>query len=264
MSRQDLPYKSRPWRLLELNGGQVTDAAVWRFVLPAGVAGYADAQLDDYGVGRRGRRFYPWRRGTRMALAARFSQPQGTLLGTAGFGFWNAPFADPTIRWPALPQAVWFFYASAPTDLPLAVSGAGRGWFAATLDATTPTAVSLLPLAPWLLLLNQSQRLQQRIWPWLRLRLGISFQPLEVEMTAWHTYALDWLPDGCRFYVDEALVLQTTHSPRGPLGFVCWLDNQYLVATVNGRSPHGRLQWGTLPIPSTQVMEVRDLTLTHR
>ena len=47
--------------------------------------------------------------------------------------------------------------------------------------------------------------------------------------------------DGARFAVDGATVLETDRAPRGPLGFVAWVDNQYMIAT-----PRGRLGWGLL------------------
>lgn len=241
------------FRRLELNGGRVTGERELRLQIPAVAQGYSDAQIDDYGH-RRGRRYYPWRPGLTLELRARFSHAAGELVGTAGFGFWNAPFGDPTVGRPALPQAAWFFYASAPTHLPLPSEGPGRGWFAATLDATTTTAMLLAPLAPAVLLLNQVNVLRRRLWPWVRHRLGISYAQLETGITQWHSYSLDWLPDGCRFYVDGNPVLQTQHSPRGPLGFVCWLDNQYLVATTRGR-----FAWGVLPVPTEQWLEVAEL-----
>jgi hypothetical protein len=249
------------WRQLELNGGWVSAGTSWRCQLPPLEEGYADAQIDDYGRIRQThrwwpRRHYPWRPGVHMHLQARFSHAAGDLRGTAGFGFWNAPFGDPTIPWPALPQAVWFFYASAPSDLPLAEKGVGRGWFAATLDATTWRAVAMTPLAPVVLLLNQWPRLRQSLWPIIRRRLGICFQPLAVDMTAWHEYDLLWRKNGCEFRVDDNLILQTPFAPRGPLGFVCWLDNQYMVLTVNGR-----FRWGTLPTKETQWMEVKHLKI---
>lgn len=255
MIRNEQSFFSNTWqpRILEVNGGRVFSQNGWRFHLPAITKGYADAQIDDYGSAHR-RRAYPWHCGVSMSVQARFSHPAGVLMGTAGFGFWNAPFGDPTIRWPALPQAVWFFYASAPTDLPLAPSGPGRGWFAATLDATTLRALSLLPLAPFILALNQSKYLRTRIWPYVQQQLGIRFAPLAVDMTTWHVYTLHWRRTGCLFYVDGDLVLQTPCSPRGPLGFVCWLDNQYMVVTANGR-----FAWGTLPTATTQTLDVCDL-----
>ena len=47
--------------------------------------------------------------------------------------------------------------------------------------------------------------------------------------------------NGARFLVDGTVVLETDRPPRGPLGFVAWVDNQWLVAT-----PRGRFGWGLL------------------
>lgn len=252
----------KQWRRLEINGGQVSEMPHWRFQLPPARRGYADAQIDDYGRTRQfhrwqPRRHYPWQPGVHLRLRACFSHAEGALVGTAGFGFWNAPFGDPTIPWPALPQATWFFYASEPSNLPLAEEGVGQGWFAATLDATTSRALVMAPLAPFVLLLNQWPRLRRVIWPKIRRRLAISFQPLPVAMTDWHEYELFWRAAGCEFRVDGRPILQTPHSPGGPLGFVCWLDNQYLVLTVDGR-----VRWGTLPVQESQWLAVKDLQIT--
>ena len=243
------------FRVLELNGGVVEDGEHLRFKLPVGDGRYADAQIDDYGDGD-GRGDFSWCVGHSLQLKARFSHGVGELQGTAGFGFWNAPFADPSIKWPALPQAVWFFYASPPSDLPLPIEGLGQGWFVGTIDAGTKTAVSTIPFAPIFLLLNRFRRFHVRFWPMVRRRLGISFKPLSVTLTDWHHYRLDWRPDGCLFYVDQELVYQTAFSPRGPLGFVCWLDNQYMVLTRNGR-----FRWGTLALTDNQWLEVADLNI---
>jgi hypothetical protein len=56
--------------------------------------------------------------------------------------------------------------------------------------------------------------------------------------------------------VDGDLLLQTPHSPRGPLGFVCWLDNQYMVAT-----PRGRFAAGVLSTAGEQWLEVAELDI---
>lgn len=246
-----------------MGGGQVLGTrpspdSPLRLQIPPTAQGYADAQLDDYGLPHIKRRAdYPWQPGLTLRLRGRFSHDDGRLLGTAGFGFWNAPFGDPTVRWPALPQAVWFFYASVPNDLPLASPGPGRGWFAATLDATTPSALKLIPLAPFVLLGNQSKRFRNRWWPWVQHRLGISFAPISVPMTEWHEYYLAWGAGGCEFAVDGRILLQTPHSPRGPLGFVCWIDNQYMVLTADGR-----MGAGVLAVPEPQWLEVSDLDIS--
>ena len=243
-------------REVALRDGQVEGGAGhWRLILPASSAPtYMDAQLDDYAG--KPRRTYPWKPGLTLALRARFSHEREELAGTAGFGFWNAPFGAPDIRRPALPQAAWFFYASPPTDLPLSSTPPGRGWFAATLDAGSWRALRLAPLSPVLLLLNQFATMRRRVWPWVREALGVEYAGISSDMCQWHEYHLSWQAEGCVFTVDGQPILATSHSPRGPLGFVCWLDNQYLVATTQGR-----IQAGVLPIRQRQWLEVSDLTI---
>ncbi|UCG25403.1 MAG: family 16 glycosylhydrolase [Chloroflexota bacterium] len=241
-------------RRLEINGGRVVSDTSCKLLLNPTDAGYTDAQLDDYGGSKR--RDYPWRPGTRLDLRARFSHPEDKMLGTAGFGFWNAPFGDPTIRRPALPQATWFFFASRPSDLPFPEAGPGRGWFAGTMDVATPWTCILAPLALPILAMNNVVSIRRRTWPAIRRRLKISYAPVGLSMVEWHQYQLEWQPDGCRFLVDDTLILQTDRGPSGPLGFVCWLDNQYLAAT-----PKGRFRWGALPIGQQQWIEISSLRL---
>ncbi len=244
------------WHRLEVRGGRVRPTLEGGWQLQPGLVtqGYTNAQIDDYSG--RPRRSYPWRPGVALTVRARFSHPASMLRGTAGFGFWNAPFGDPDAPWPALPQAVWFFLASPPTDLPLAPAGPGRGWFVSTLDAARPAAWSLAPLAPGVLLANRWSRWRRRVWPWVQRRLGISFAPVNFSLTGWRTYTLLWGRDGCRAWVDGALVLTTPHTPHGPLGCVMWMDNQYLALT-----PTGRLRAGVLPIVEPQWLEIADWRL---
>lgn len=247
-------------KVAEVNGGEVErlGADGWRMVLPPVAEGYANAQVDDYGG--RVRPDFPWQRGTRVSLAARFSHGSEQLVGTAGFGFWNAPFGPGSGLLPALPQATWFFHASDASDLPLAPPGeAGCGWFASTVDVTSGRALAWAPLAPLVLLLNQIPAVHQRLWPVVQRSLGISFQRVEVDMTAWHSYTLSWLDNGCFFQVDGEPVLQTPFRPGGPLGFVTWIDNQYMRARASGR-----FAWGTLPTEKGQWLEIREMALAGR
>ena len=243
---------TKEWRILELNGGRVEQGQTFTFRLPPATS-YTDAQIDDYG-GRGG--IFHWRPGSTLSLRARFSHDAASLRGTAGFGFWNAPYGDPSRRRPALPQAAWFFFGSTPSDLPFGPGKPGCGWFAATIDAGAPAALALLPLAPAVLLLNQFAAVQQRVWPAVRRQLGISAASLSADITAWHDYQLEWQADRTIFLVDGAIILETPQSPRGPLGFVCWLDNQYLILT-----PRGRFRAGTLVIAAEQWMEIGELRL---
>lgn len=241
------------WRISEINGGRVEFGPTCRFRLPTGATGYTDAQIDDYG-GPNGRFIH--RPGVTMSLRARFSHEAGTLLGTAGFGFWNAPYGDPSRPRPSLPRAAWYFFGSPPCDLPFAPGEPGRGWFAATIDATTSSALALAPLAPVILALNQFPFARRRLWPGIRRQLGIHAVALDTDMREWQTYELDWQPDGCRFAVNGHPVLSTPDSVRDPLGFVCWIDNQFLVL-----SPRGRFRAGVLSPVEEQWMEVSELSL---
>jgi len=232
------PRPARIWQSIRTGGGELIlhDGGLRLQITGASATRYADAQIDDY-TGRA-RRAYPWRPPLRLTVQARFSGP---IEGTAGFGFWNNPFS-PLGGWPALPAAIWFFFASPPSDLPLAMSSRGAGWKAACLDATRRQALPWVALAGPVVLLGQLPALQRRIWPSVERALAIDEAILAGPDTGWHTYTLDWYPDAARFTVDGVTVLTTSQAPRGPLGFVAWVDNQWMVA-----SPRGRLGWGLLP-----------------
>lgn len=210
---------------------------------------YSDAQLDDFGVPGAKLR---WRPPLRMQVRARFSHPAGTLPGTAGFGFWNYPIR----AIPRLPQAIWFFHAAPPTDMPFALGGAGHGWKAATIDTLRWSALRLLPLAPFATVLMQSRRLYRWIWPGIQRGCAISESPLQPTMTDWHDYRLDWGCERAAFFVDGQGVLETAPTPRGPLCFVAWLDNQYLIAT-----PQARFGWGLVAMPGAHWLEIAQLTI---
>ena len=218
---------------------------------------YTDAQLDDYqGLPRR--RFL-WRPPLRMTVRARFSQPAGELRGTAGFGFWNDPFLMTGARMPALPRAIWFFYASPPSNIKLDLQAPGYGWKAATIDAQRPAALLLAPLAPLAVLLMNLRPLYRVLWPPIQRALNVREAMVKIDsrtMTQWHTYAIRWGRESARFSVDGEMVLEHAPAPRGPLGFVIWLDNQYMAVT-----PWGRLRWGLLDVPGRQWMEVDSLAI---
>jgi hypothetical protein len=215
---------------------------------------YSDAQLDD----TRGlaRRHYRWRRPLRLSLRARFSHRVGELRGTAGFGFWNVPFGPGQARVPALPRAVWFFFGSPPHDVPLALDVAGSGWKASCLDAGRAGALVWAPAAPFALLAMRSKPLYRRLWPRIQSALGISEAEVGVDTREWHRYVVEWGADGALFLVDGRTILHAPASPRGPLGFVAWIDNQFAIA-----SPRGRLGWGLVDIDQAQWLEMAGLAV---
>ncbi|HMR65140.1 MAG TPA: hypothetical protein PKE64_14125, partial [Anaerolineae bacterium] len=66
----------------------------------------------------------------------------------------------------------------------------------------------------------------------------------------------DWQERRVRFTVDNYPVLDCDTSPRGPLGFVLWLDNQYMVVT-----PWGKLGYGLVAGDSQQWLEISQLEI---
>jgi hypothetical protein len=252
-------------------GGLEPTGSTLRFVISDATSRqYSDAQIDDYqGLPRR--RFL-WRPPLRLTMRACFSHPAVTRLtgpvlseaegphaglrGTAGFGFWNDPFLMTGARMPALPRALWFFYGSPPSNMKLDLHTPGYGWKAATIDALCPAALLLAPLAPLAVPLMNLRPLYRVLWPLIQRALHVREAAVMVDMTEWHTYSLEWGLARARFSVNGESVLEDAPSPRGPLGFVMWLDNQYMVVT-----PWGRLGWGLLDMPGRQWMEVERLTI---
>ncbi len=234
---------------------------------------YSDAQLDDYSGLRASR--YPWRPPLRMRVRARAShatQPvrrvgraEGNpaqeggqwLRGTAGFGFWNAPFtlAGGGVR---PPEALWFFAASAPSRLALTDGGAAYGWKAqmvhsrrlGALAATPPMALSAI----WARISGDDRAATH----WMERLSGAHEATLDsqrADLRQWHDYSLEWQPDIARFAIDDQIVLAAPHPPRGPLGFVAWIDNQYAIVT-----PRGKLRFGALTCPP-QWLELASLVI---
>lgn len=216
---------------------------------------YTNAQIDDYqGLPRR---HLLWQPPLQLVVRARFSHPEGVLSGTAGFGFWNDPFMMTGWRWPTLPQAVWFFYASPPSNMKLDAETSGCGWKAATIDAWHWPFFALAPLAPIVIPLMRVPSLYRRCWPLGQKAIRVSEQHISTPMTAWQTYELTWQRDSVQFTVNSKVILHCTTVPGGPLGLVIWFDNQYMIVT-----PWGKFGYGLLAETETQWMEIDYLTVT--
>ena len=229
----------------------------WRLSIPGGPSGrYRLAQLDDYSSLPRSR--FHWRPPVCLDVRARVSEAE--LPGTWGFGLWNDPFtaslglAGTARRVPALPQAAWFFYASPPNHLALHDTHPAQGLLAATFASRHIPALALLAGLPALPLLA---------WPpaarWLR-RMARRFVAedalrLDFDPTQWHTYRLEWRADEVNFTVDGEPCFSTPVTPRGPLGLVLWIDNQYAAFP-----PDGRLRFGTLANESA-CLELADIAI---
>ncbi len=246
---------SPPWRFTQIGRGTVNQSpGLLRLdVPPTPARTYSDAQITDYTL----RRDFFWNPPVRLTVTARAetSSPLG-LQGTAGFGFWNHPFSpgEYTLRFP---KAAWFFFASPPNNMQLALDIPGAGWKAATLDATRPQFLALLPTAPLGFLLMRIPALYRRLWPIGQRALGVSEHLLDTSLLFQrHTYTLDWQPDSLTFAVDSVTVHQTPSAPRGALGFVAWIDNQYAVVT-----PQGHFGWGLIPTDHPQSLLLDEIVI---
>ncbi|MDQ7030691.1 MAG: hypothetical protein Q9O62_13380 [Ardenticatenia bacterium] len=231
-------------RLIHGYGDQVWSPGCLRLQLRPGPARpYSLSQLDDYHHLSR-RHDYPWRPALRLTVQARFSHRE-EMVGTAGFGLWNAPFSGEVASSPVVaPQAAWFFYASPHSHLALSGGWSGHGFFAQAVRG--PAFPSPLITAGWWL--ARCPLVGRLIW-----RMGASAVPagelpLEVEPTDWHTYRLEWTSEGVWFFVDNEEVGRTPVVPRPPLAFVAWMDNQYQTVSSG--------EGGLVPIPEAQWLDL--------
>ncbi|MFN4294554.1 MAG: hypothetical protein ACK4JD_10515 [Thermoflexales bacterium] len=255
---QDLSRSSPIPSLKEhlVNGGRVERAGdVLRLVIPPTTrAAYADAQLDDYehALPRR----FANRPPQRLRLRARFSHPAGALKGTAGFGFWNHPFTrDGAVLEP--PCNVWFFYSSPESDMQIAPGAPGHGFKAASLRVPLPFAERQGAWGGLARAMVAAGNLALKLPGVSALAMAAARSVVQareallgLDMTEWHCYELDWLPDVAVFRVDGVEVLRGP-SPRGPLGFVAWVDNYRAIAARSGE-----YAFAYVDVPEAQWLEL--------
>jgi hypothetical protein len=181
------------------------------------------------------------------------------LPGTWGLGLWNDPFSlslgfgGGNRRFPTLPNAAWFFFASPCNYLSLRDDLPAHGILAAAFQATNPLGNTLALFAAPMLLIKPLRRLARRLG---RRYVNEAACLLSHDPGVWHAYRIDWLPGETLFYVDGTLMLQSPVSPRDPLGIVIWIDNQFAAFT-----PDGDLRYGFEANPSPARIEIKDLML---
>lgn len=224
----------------------------WRFAIPAGPASrYRLSQLDDHqGLPRKA---YPCHPTTTLSLRARVSSQ--TIPGTWGFGLWNDPFGfsfgpgSTFFRPPALPNTIWFFFASQESYLSFRDDKPAQGFLAQafrspSFHADLLRAALLLPFVP-----KTTRRIMSRV-------IEEEAEAVSVDVTQWHRYRLEWSPKRASFWVDEVSILESAVSPGGPLGLVLWIDNQFAAFT-----PQGKLRWGLEANQHGEWLEIEDLEL---
>jgi hypothetical protein len=235
------------------NGASVTTTSNgYRLSIPDGDnRRYRVAQFDDYA--KSARKDFPHRPSLSLNLRARASA--ASLPGTWGFGLWNDPFGlsvgfgGNSFRLPALPNAIWFFHASKENCLSFG-NKPGNGFLAQVFSSPVFPLFALSRVAAALPFSRiKARALMGKIVEEDGVRL-------DMDVTEWHAYRLEWSPKRSAFWVDEALVMETSVSPRPPLGLVIWIDNQYAAWY-----PDGKIGFGVLENTEPAWLEIEDLIL---
>src|SRR5690606_15036217 len=199
---------------------------------------------------------------SRVRLYARASSL--SIPGTWGMGLWNYPFglslgfSEGGFRLPTLPNALWFFHASPENylsfnspDTASQVHEAAANGFLAQVFSSPRFHPLLIPTA---LAFPFSRRAARRLLGRVIREDGMH---LHIDPTQWHSYQLEWREDGVSFGVDGKILLESSISPRPPLGLVIWIDNQYAAFT-----PEGKIGFGVLENPEPAWLEIKDLDVT--
>jgi hypothetical protein len=162
------------------------------------------------------------------------------------------------LRFPALPQAAWFFYASPQNYLSFRDDLPANGFLAATFSSKKVSTALLALVSPLLalVLIPKTSPVLRRA---LRRLIKQDASLVHTDVTEWHAYRMDWDIGQVSFYLDGALIMQTNIAPSGPLSLVLWVDNQYAALP-----PKGRLRYGTLPNPKPAWMEIRELSFEEK
>jgi hypothetical protein len=241
---------------LTVGGGRIEQVSnITRFVIPPTTTrAYADAQWDDYRGLKRSK--FPHRAPLRFSIRARFSHEAEQLGGTAGFGFWNDPFTLSGGGILAAPNTLWFFAGSPPNDQYLCEGVRGWGWKAASLNTGNWPPLLVAPAAVPAVLLMQVPGLGKPLMRLARRMIQAHERLLDVKMTEWHEYALDWNDGQAVFSVDGNEILRSPAPPKMPLGFIMWIDSQYAKASEDGKFGFGLIEHG-----EERWMEVEGLVI---
>ena len=238
----------------------IAEGSQWRLETPARRSyRYQLAQLDDYSGLRRSE--FLWNPRTTLRLHARVSD--STVPGTWGFGFWNDPFSlalglgGMTQIFPVLPNAAWFFFASPENYLSFRNDRPSSGFLAAAFHSPPKSPILLVPqlaLFPLLLFRSWTKRIRAK----LSRIIGEDSKQLNLDVTQWNEYEIDWKTDKVEFLVNSEPVLISRTSPAGPLGLVIWIDNQYA-----SFKPSGEIKTGVLKSSTPAWMEIKELEIHH-
>lgn len=242
-----------------MNGASITRLDHgWHLEVQAGEKGkYRLAQLDDYT--NRSRKYFLWHPPLTATFMARASNAD--IPGTWGFGLWNDPFSlslglgGGIRRFPALPNAAWFFHASPDNYLSFQNNKPAQGFLAQTFQSP-PVPPGLLALGAPLLPLLTLPWIAKRVRPLLGSIIKDDSTSIKLDVTQWHQYGLRLEPYLASFIIDKKEFFQTGVVPINPMGFVIWIDNQFA-----SFPPSGKLTYGTMKNSTPAWIEVKQIKI---
>jgi hypothetical protein len=235
------------WNRMAIGCTRVVEDGSLRLILEESPPSQAISQLDDYI--NHPRKDYRWAPPVRLMARLRTSHPAGELLGTAGIGFWNNFGPLWSDRMEINPNWVWLYYASPESNLSL-TDGPVHGWKASIVRGGKGGRVSMA-VTNWLM---QFPRIGKAL---SGVRMPADEVSLDgVDFTVWHDLIIEWLPDSVRFDLDGETVMAVDVVLPAPMGFACWIDNNFASC-----DPAGDIQIGSLAIPERQVFEISQIAI---
>jgi len=244
------------WRTIQKGEGQVFEEAKITLKLPKDEIGksYSNAQIDDYPNLKR--RDFLNEAPLKFKIKARLKceeEPKGTF----GFGFWNDPFLMTEPRMPSLPKAIWFFGSSSESSMDLAIGLPGHGWKMGCIDAWSWKFLLLIPTIPFSVPLMWIPFIRRKLWPIAQKFMKCSEALVPVSVKDWHEYEIDWQTNLVTFYIDNQKQFEAP-APKGKLGLVIWIDNQYMKI-----DPRAKMSCGNLHLKHEQSLEIESFELIN-
>ena len=230
-----------------VNGGAVEKTGRrYKLIVPPTTSDtYVDAQLDDYEhtLPRHFTNFPP----RDLTIKARFSHQ--SVHGTAGFGFWNHPFArEGAVIAP--PCNVWFFYCSPDSDLQVVKELPGYGFKASILNSQHIPGTLVKVGSALFNALVGIPFLAKVLMKAARNAVRAEEVLVNTDLTAWHDYHIRWQSDYVTFSFDGCEILRSLYAPHIPLGFAAWIDNYKASASSD------KYQFSYVAVPQEQWMEL--------
>lgn len=238
------------WNRLATGSAWVDESFGLRLKLAKAPAGKLSvAQVDDYI--NRPRADYCWLPPLILRLKARVTHPSGSLLGTAGFGFWNNMAPLWGTRMEVNPNWIWYYYASPQSTISL-TNGPANGWKASAVYGgkggeramAAANAFMKIPLLGRLVTGVRMPAREKALPDW--------------DFTQWLDFEIHWLPESIHFRIDGEEVMAARVKVSVPLAFVAWIDNNF--ASVK---PNGEFEVGNLAVEQEQSLLIQSLEIQN-